>query len=399
MHNVLYVEQNQDGTVGGSYWCLYYILKNIDRREVIPYVMFYQDHKLMDKYNEIGIDSDIYDKPLAKRRIDSNNFVAKIFNSLLNLVTTDIIPAVHFYRYLKSHKIDIVHLNNTCQGGMSWNLACHFARVPCITHQRVYTSDFTELERINANKFHNILCITNEIRRSLILKKIHSPTTVLYDALDISNYHERILRSPEDVRSEYCLNEKDILIVLVGNFIEWKGQSVAVEAIALLKKRGLYNYKLLLVGDYSDIINIGSDYHDLLNTLINENQLHEHVIKTGYREDVPDIVNAADIVVHTSISPEPFGMVVVEAMSIGKVVISTNIGGPKEIIDDGLNGILIEPAQPEKLANCIVNTLNDRSLMEKISNNASKKVRDKFSIYSQVRDLEAIYRKTLDEYK
>ena len=394
MRNILYVEQNQDGTVGGSYWCLYYILKNIDRKKVNPSVMFYDENQLFSKFSDLNIDVQVFNKPLAGKLITSSGIIGKFVNRVFNVVNTDLIPAFHFYRYIKKNRIHLVHLNNTSQGGWPWNLACKLAAIPCVTHQRVYPGSYTSHELLNANKFAAIICITSLIKDYLVKSGVDATKHVIYDALDVEEFRDRIHKNSVLVKEELGVHSNEKLVALVGNFQKWKGQHIALNALKILLQNGL-NIKLMLIGDFSEIENIGSGYYREVIKLIEKNELANNVIITGYRTDIPDLVNAADLVIHTSITPEPFGMVLIEAMSIGKVVISTDIGGPLEIIDSGRDGLLIPANNSEKLAEAIVETLQNQQLLNIIPENAKSKVVKRFSIQGQVKQLVDLYDKLL----
>jgi glycosyltransferase involved in cell wall biosynthesis len=74
---------------------------------------------------------------------------------------------------------------------------------------------------------------------------------------------------------------------------------------------------------------------------------------TGFREDVPVLMHACDVIVHTSTAPEPFGRVIVEGMLAGRPVIATNIGGPAEVLNHGETGYLVPPDDAQILADVL----------------------------------------------
>jgi glycosyltransferase involved in cell wall biosynthesis len=92
-----------------------------------------------------------------------------------------------------------------------------------------------------------------------------------------------------------------------------------------------------------------------------EEGLGERVVFLGQRDDVPDIMNAADVVLNASTAPEPFGLTVVEGMAVGKAVVATRHGGPAEIITPG-SGLCFAPASPEELGALLETLLEDPEL-------------------------------------
>jgi glycosyltransferase involved in cell wall biosynthesis len=85
--------------------------------------------------------------------------------------------------------------------------------------------------------------------------------------------------------------------------------------------------------------------------------LTDRVRLTGFQSAPAAWMNACDVVVHASITPEPFGIVILEAMALGKVVIASAAGGPLEVVVHGVNGFLSPPGDAAELANTIRHAL------------------------------------------
>ena len=83
----------------------------------------------------------------------------------------------------------------------------------------------------------------------------------------------------------------------------------------------------------------------------------------GWRQDTPDYVNAADICIHASVSPEPFGLVILEAMVLGRPLIASNRGGPAEIITPEC-GLLFDADRPVELADHLATLAGDPGLRQ-----------------------------------
>jgi glycosyltransferase involved in cell wall biosynthesis len=133
------------------------------------------------------------------------------------------------------------------------------------------------------------------------------------------------------------------------------------------------------------------DNEDELKRQVKLKGLEKYFEFTGHVTNVKDYMNQSNIVVHTSIEPEPFGMVIIEAMALEKPVIATNIGGPLEIIDHEKDGFLIPPLNPVILAEYIVRLAKDADLRMKIGKKAREKVIAKFEVRSYTRQIESIY--------
>src|SRR4030095_17066617 len=90
---------------------------------------------------------------------------------------------------------------------------------------------------------------------------------------------------------------------------------------------------------------------------------------TGFRRDIPELIQLLDVVVHASVEPEPFGRVIAEGMAMGKPVVAAMNGGPLEIIRDGQTGFLVPSGDLEKLAHRIIGLLTDVSQAAAVGRN------------------------------
>ena len=133
-----------------------------------------------------------------------------------------------------------------------------------------------------------------------------------------------------------------------------------------------------------------------LESLAEKLGLRGKIIFTGRRFDIPCIIAAMDVVVHSSISPEPFARVVIESMATGKPLVAMNEGGIPEVIEDGVSGILIPPKNSSLMAKAIIDLFNDKEKSRKIGFTARKNVEKKFSIEENVKKIEELYLKILN---
>jgi hypothetical protein len=145
---------------------------------------------------------------------------------------------------------------------------------------------------------------------------------VVYDGLEMAD--SLYPYDVAEVRAELGLSSDDFVVGNVGRLVAWKGQDVFIHALAEIAHK-VPNLKALIVGRPDR----GKEsYLDELKTLATACGLAQRVVFTGFRLDVPRLLAAMDVVVHSSSSPEPFGLVVIEGMAAGKPVVATRAGGP-----------------------------------------------------------------------
>lgn len=134
-----------------------------------------------------------------------------------------------------------------------------------------------------------------------------------------------------------------------------------------------------------------------MERLIERHNLKERVILTGFRKDVFSILGNLDIIVHASIEPESLGMVILEAMSMEKPVVATNVGGVPELIVDGVNGFLVPPNNPERLAEAVCILLKNPNLMIKMGKEGKRIVSEKFNSDINIEKLNGVYKDLLEK--
>src|SRR4029077_7787331 len=139
----------------------------------------------------------------------------------------------------------------------------------------------------------------------------------------------------------------DVVFGVFGRLQRWKGQDVFVSA-AIEVARARPGSRFVVVG--GSVFGLEPEFFASLQQRVRERGLDGRITFTGFRSDVPRLMAACDVVCHTSRVPEPFGLVVIEAMMLGRPVIATRGGGPSEVITSDDMGVL-EPAQdPAALA-------------------------------------------------
>jgi glycosyltransferase involved in cell wall biosynthesis len=178
---------------------------------------------------------------------------------------------------------------------------------------------------------------------------------VVYNPVDLGRFDPaRIDRSQARARLREELGDLPdrILLGVVAQISPWKGQDTAIEALRLLVGEGV-DAQLLLIGSAKFVAratrydNVG--YLADLRARVARAGLEDRVSWLGEREDVPELMRALDILLLPS-REEPFGRTLIEAMALGVPVLATDVGGPREIIENGREGYLLSPSEPEAWA-------------------------------------------------
>lgn len=341
---VLFLEPNDDGTVGGSHQVLFDFARHLDRQRYEPVAVFYQDNVFVAKLCEAGVEVHLLTDAWAREK--------KAMRSGRRLLQGRMfVEAVaRRVRFLRKHDISILHVNGTPQTGHDdWLPAAFLLGLPaiatCAGNVQFEVRSF--LQRAFMRGFDRVLPVSQHIGQQLI-DFGYKPYRVvtIHPGIDIGDFRARVSRTPAEVRSELGVSPKTMLVAMVGNLRPWKGQHIAIEALSLLPAADRAAVQLLLIGASGTA---DADYQRELLDRVKRAGLDAQVRFLGHRPDAPDLMAAADVVLHASTEPEPFGLVLVEGMALGRPVIASSIGGPAEILDSE-TALTFSPDRPQDLA-------------------------------------------------
>lgn len=380
---ILYVEANEDGTVGGSYQCVYDLASLIDKSRYCPVVLFYQNNRFVTQLEKLGVEVHTWDEKRKKERMRPR------FPRRLRQIWKLIAAIWRRTLFLRRAKIDLVHLNDSPTAGFDdWLPAAWLLRRPCIAHARSNDrAPAGRLQRWLFRGYSRIVAISEYVAKDMRAAGIDpDQITLVYDGIDIENFRRQVRRPAAEVRKALKIPPDSVLVSMVGHLRSWKGQDVVLAALQALDAGTRTQLRVIFVGGVDPA---SSDYFAELKQLVAQDPLHECVAFLGERSDVPDLMNAADIILHASTVPEPFGLVVLEGMALCKPVIASRLGGPMEVVTPE-SGLLFDPAQPNQLATILERLARDESLRQSIGEAARKRV-NAFNIRKNVTGVEKIY--------
>lgn len=181
-------------------------------------------------------------------------------------------------------------------------------------------------------------------------------------------------------------------VPLVGVFSRlaaWKGQHVLVDALTTLP--GVH---ALLVGEA--LFEGDVTYAATLRQRVHELGLDDRVHFLGFRRDVPRLMQAVDVVAHTSVAPEPFGRVVVEGMLAERPVVATRAGGVVEIVDHERTGLIVPPNDADALAHALEHLLSSPDAAAALAHAGRRDALDRFSLDRLCMQVDAHVRRVVD---
>ena len=288
---------------------------------------------------------------------------------------------------VRRYGIDIIHLNNgfTPFEGM---LAARLAGVPCVVHLRGFR---TEQRSSHGNTYRRIartITVSDAVRESLGSTSIRPDQIVtIYDPVDTDRFAE-VADGREETRAAWGIAPDDVAVGIFGRVIPWKGQLEFVRS-ALEAMRTAPNLKAVIVGDESDG---PAEYFEEVKKLIRASPFAERFVLTGFQPRVAEFYHAMDIVVHASIQPEPFGMVVPEAMAARRPIIAADAGGPREVVTPGEDGLLVPAGDVHGMAKAMIALASDPDLRQSMGEHGHAMVSARFTIARIAAQVMAVYR-------
>jgi glycosyltransferase involved in cell wall biosynthesis len=386
---VLLVEGNSDGTVGGTYEVLHGLARHMDLGRYEPVALFYHDNPYVSRLRADGVEVHTIPEAWARERRAMSS------GSKVRQVCMTIEAIVRRVRFLRRHRIALLHMNNTPQHGQDdWLPAARLVGIPAITTcagiiDRKLGGAF---QQILMRRFDRVLPASQHIARQVVdFGYDPNRVTTIYPGIDIDAFRARVTKIPRASRVELDVPPDTLLIAMIGNVRRWKGQHVPIEALTMLPPHLLERVRLLIVGAASPV---DAEYDAELKKRVREAGLSERVTFLGPRDDVPDIMAAADVVVHASVEVEAFGLVVVEAMALGRTVLASRFGGPAEILD-AESGATFDPARPSELAALIAELVDDPVRRRALGEGARRRA-NQFSIKTTAEATMRVYDQMMD---
>lgn len=292
---------------------------------------------------------------------------------------------------IREHKVDIVHARSRAPAWSAWLAArstgCHFIT----TFHGTYGLQNKWKQRYNSimTRGERVIAISHFIADHIVKNYTVDPSRlrIIHRGVDLKlfNPFSHVPQRMIELAKQWRLPDELPLILFPGRITRWKGQDVFIKALAALPHRHFF---AIIIGDDKGHEN----YRMELETLIMELGLGEYVRIARHTSYVTEAYMLSRLVVSTSIEPEAFGRVVLEAQAMGKPVIATSHGGPQETVIPDVTGWLVTPGDAIELSQRIDYALHlDDDSLHAMAENAYANARE-FS-------LEKMCGQTLDVYQ
>lgn len=285
--------------------------------------------------------------------------------------------------YVKKEKINVIHTHFFQENAIAvlakrlYNLKCKIIRTYHIENNA------NKLKTIIHNKIINssdvIIAVSKYTYEYLVKKGVKKDKIqIVYNGL---NFHKiRNKKNKLDIRNDFNISEDEFLIGCVGRLSLEKGQSFLIDCINKIRDE---KFKVLIIGN--------GEEKEKLNNKIEELKLQDKVYLTGFRKDILEVISSLDMLVAPSMH-ETLGYSVIEALACDIPVVATRVGGLPEIIDEDINGLLVEYNNITDMCDKIKYIINKKDVYNKYKLNARKSVVKKFKIDNMYENIKKNYK-------
>lgn len=362
----------------GSDRCLYELVKRIDKKRFFPVVVLPFEGELNVRLRELGVPVYVQDPwVLRKGTVRSIKFIAYLFRLPVSVL--------RLLRIIRKESIAVVYSNTSVIVGSP--LSSFFARKPHICHLREFYDNYPRLARL----YRLFLCVfsrrivaISHAVASFVEPVCSRKVRVVYDGIDLDRFRSTDRAIP-DVLSRWE-HEKRIIVANIGRVSPIKGHELFVAAARQCSGQN-GNLRFLIVGD---VFSGNEQFIVHLRDMVREYGLQETVQFAGFRTDVDDFIAHSDIIVLSTIIREGLGQIVMEGMAAGKVVIAPDRGGPVELIENGIDGMLYRSSDAGELAGALLKAAGDPGLRQSIAGKARDKAASRFGIQNSVAAMERL---------
>jgi glycosyltransferase involved in cell wall biosynthesis len=381
--------------LSGSTLSLCALVKRLDRERFTPHVIVSRPEH--EAYARARLGPEILVARISPReglkaaRWARRGRLVTRLAALLDLFTVTLPYALALRRFIRANAIELVHHNNGFD--VATVVLCRVLGIPLVAYQRGDEWNSWVVRRL-APLASRYIANSEKTGRDLLALGIPAPQiSVIYPPVDLADFApgRGDASAPTPSRDAFGVKPEAPCFGIVGQLQEWKGQKVFLRAARrVLETRP--DARAWVIGAAPAA---RAAYAEELRALARSLGIADRVVFTGFVSDVPGHIRLLDVVVHASTYPEPFGRVIVEAMMVGRPVVASDAGGPREIIEPGRTGLLVPPGDDAAMGAAILRLIDDPRLRADLADAARGEALRRFSAERHAREVEEVYARVL----
>src|SRR5712671_2073964 len=291
----------------------------------------------------------------------------------------DLSAAWRLARVVKRLSPDVIHAHDPhgvamASLALSLGAASVHGRLPALVASR--RVDFhlkgNSFSRWKSRQVDCFIAASEAIRQMLVADGVPADRTLtVHEGIDV----EHVLAAPPvNVHETFFLPHQAPIVGNVGALVPHKGHRHLIEAAHLVVQQ-LPDTRFVILGE--------GELREHLEHLVREHHLEKHVLLPGFRVDVLGCIKGFDLFVMSSVT-EGLGTSLLDAMACAKAIVASRAGGIPEVVEDEVNGLLVEPRQHEAMAAAIKGLLNEQTTRDQMGAAGFDRVRRQFTVERMV---------------
>ena len=398
---ILYFDHT--ASLGGGEVALLNMVCELDRDRFTPLVVLGVEGTLQRRLLEAGVETQVL--PMAAEVVHTRKDSLGV-GSLLQLraIIHSLTYTVRLAHLIRSRHVAVVH-TNSLKADIIGGFAARMARTPLLWHVRdridadYLPAPVVRLFRALCRVLPQYIIANSEATlRTLCLPAFQHAATVYsgFASQRSSVVHDGVVEDVKTLNNSIvppteCLTSETPVIGIIGRLSSWKGQHIFIEMAAAVHAQ-FPRVRFLICGS---ALFGEAEYEAQIRAQAQRLGLNDCLEFLGFRDDVQDVIESLDILVHASTTGEPFGQVIIEGMAAGKPVVATRGGGVPEIVADSITGRLVPMGDAAAMTEAVLGLLADPAAARAMGQAAYQRVQEKFTIKRTARQVEAIYTEML----
>ena len=298
----------------------------------------------------------------------------------------DLTAAWRFSRVIKRLAPDVIHAHDphgVAMASLALSLGSSTAqgRAPRLVASR--RVDFhlkgNSLSRWKHRQVDCFIAASEAIRQILLHDGVEADRAVtVHEGIDVEHV---VAADPVNVHEAFWLPHQAPVVGNVAALVPHKGQRYLIEAAHLVVQE-IPDARFVILGE--------GELREQLERQVHDHHLEKHVLLPGFRTDVLGCIKGFDLFVMSSVT-EGLGTSLLDAMACSRPIVATTAGGIPEVVEDGVNGLLVPPRDARALADALIRALRDASLRQRFGTAGLARVKARFTVERMVEQTAAVY--------
>lgn len=391
------------GAIGGAPLSMMQVVSSLDKNKYDPLIVFTEPGPVVDLSREEGFKTKVVSLKSGFFYSDHVKIRKRmLYKFIINYKTT----VDGIINLIKEEMPALVYLNTSVLIPVA--IGVRKIGIPLLWHIREVPGPNAFIRKWQISmikKLADQIIVNSDYVRSYYGEL--SEVQTIHNAVDLERFDIDVRKAHQDIRTEFGILPGSPVICMLGSVQKEKGHYLLIQAARKIindkpEARFLIiaggvdeKYRNSWKGKIKRILGLPLDNLDRMSRIINQAGLGKNFIYTGYRQDIPELLAASDVVVFLSLKAEGFGRPLIEGMAAEKPVVATDIGPTREILGEDC-GILVPVNDIGRTADAVIRLIDDPIICKKMGKNGRRRVEKQFDLKQRVLEIQNCVEQTIN---